>query len=168
MAVSGELVLSYRTIQVPADAATAARNHRDACVASFGDDSRCEADVRYLSWLRAKVEEFPEGFVLAYLGDRCVGHLELEVPYGLPTGYVNLYYVLPEFRRQGLGTLMHLYAEKYFRSWEASCIELHVSPTNRAAMQFYRRLGYRAVQLEGAGAPLWRMKRELDLAVREK
>src|ERR1700726_3224620 len=62
VAVMGDPVLSYRTIRVPADAALAARNHRDACVATFGDDSRCESDVRYLSWLKDKVEEFPEGF----------------------------------------------------------------------------------------------------------
>ncbi|MDB5289705.1 MAG: family N-acetyltransferase [Phycisphaerales bacterium] len=165
--MSGDPVLTYRTIRVPADAALAARNHRDACVATFGDDSRCESDIRYLSWLKAKVEEFPEGFVLAFLGGRCVGHLEMEVPYGLPTGYVNLFYVLPQFRRQGLGRLMHVFTERYFRSWEASRIELHVSPTNRAAMQFYRRLGYRAVKLEGTAGPLWRMARELNCAVPE-
>lgn len=166
--MSGDTVLTYRTIRVPADAALAARNHRDACVASFGDDSRCESDVRYLSWLRERIEEFPEGCVLAHLGEQCIGHLEMEVPYGLPTGYVNLFYVLPQFRRRGLGRLMHAYAEKYFRSWEASRIELHVSPMNRAAMQFYRGLGYHAVRLEGTRAPLWRMTRELDCAVPEQ
>jgi ribosomal protein S18 acetylase RimI-like enzyme len=152
------LGLRYRTIHLPNDAAMVARNRRDACIETFGDDANFEGDVRYLAWLRNKVEEFPDGFVLAYDREQCVGHLELEVPYGLPAGYVNLFYIMPDLRGSGYGRLLHAYAEQYFRSWDANRVELHVSPTNRRAMEFYRKLGYRSVALEGAHAPLWRME----------
>src|SRR5947209_15617029 len=136
------LGLTYRTIHLPNDAALVARNRRDACIETFGDDASFEGDVRYLAWLKDKVEEFPDGFVLAFDSNRCVGHLELEVPYGLSCGYVNLFYLVREFRGSGYGPRLHAYAERYFRSWDASRIELHVSPTNRRAMEFYRKLGY--------------------------
>lgn len=151
------LGLTYRTIRLPKDAALVARNRRDACVETFGDDACFEGDVRYLAWLKNKIEEFPDGFVLAHDRHRVIGHLELETPYGSSVGYVNLFYVTPGLRGQGYGHLLHAYAEQYFRSWEATTIELHVSPTNTRAMEFYRKLGYRAVRLEGMRSRLWRM-----------
>jgi ribosomal protein S18 acetylase RimI-like enzyme len=53
---------------------------------------------------------------------------------------------------------MHEHADRYFRSWEAKVIELHVSGRNERAMGFYRSLGYRAVRREGR---LWRMAKPL-------
>src|SRR5690348_2151045 len=160
------LGLKYRTIHLPNDAALVARNRRYACIETFGNDACFEGDVRYLAWLKDKVEEFPDGFVLAFAGSRCVGHLELEVPYGLSAGYVNLFYIMREFRGSGYGARLHAFAERYFRSWEAHRIELHVSPTNRRAMEFYRKLGYHTVRLEGSDSPLWRMELMLTTAAR--
>jgi len=152
--------LSYRTIDPEADCAIVIANYRATYRASYGDDERC--DVRsYLPWLRSRVEEFPEGHVLAYLGKQCVGQLELQVPYGLCTGYVNLYFVAGRFRGQGFGRLLHEYAERYFRSWEANRVELHVASTNTRAVGFYRHLGYHLDRIEGR---LWRMVRSLDHA----
>ena len=154
--------LTYRRIEPARDAALAARHHYDACVSSFGDDSRYEGPRKYVEWLRRQVEQYPDGCVLAFEKGRCVGQMELQVPYGLTVGYVNLYYVTPEFRGKGYGTAMHAYAERYFRSWEATRIELHVSPTNEQAVQFYRRLGYRFIAAdEDPMTRLWKMAKVL-------
>ena len=153
-------VLVYRRIDPNSDARRVLGHHRDACIASFGSDSRF-APRTCLAWLREKAEEFPDGCVLAFLEGQCVGHLEMQVPYGLTTGYVNMFYVTPPFRRMGFGTLMHAYAERYFRSWEALRIELHVVPGNRAAVNLYKKLGYRVLRTEDEGASLWLMGKEL-------
>jgi ribosomal protein S18 acetylase RimI-like enzyme len=143
--------LAYRTIQLPRDAARAITYHRDACRASFGEhfQHHLEHPARYLKSLAARVEEFPEGHLLAFASDQCVGQLELQVPYGSPVGYVNLFYVAPLFRRQGYGRLLHARAQQYFRSWEARIIQLHVSPQNTAAIEFYRAMGYHHARHEG-------------------
>ena len=151
---------TYRTIDPARDADLAFANQRDACIATFGDDSRCQSPERYLRWLTAKVDEFPEGFLLGFLDDRCVGQLELEVPYGLSDGYVNLFYVMPEFRRRGFGRLLHERAEIYFAQWDATRIQLHVSPRNSAAVQFYRRMGYRRTFARTDGL-MWAMEKML-------
>ena len=151
-------VLAYRTIDPDADADFAVEAYRDACRASYGTDDSFPGRRRHLAWLRSRVEEFPDGHVLALLDGRPVGQMELQVPYGLTTGYVNLYYVVPELRGSGLARRMHGYAERYFRSWEADTIELHVAALNERAMGFYRALGYQAVRREGR---LWRMARRL-------
>ena len=152
--------LPYRTINPDsrADADLALEAYLDACRLSYGDQSGFPGRRRHLDWLRSRVEEFPDGHVLAFDGTRCVGQLELQVPYGMTTGYVNLYYVAEAFRGKGYGRRLHEYADRYFRSWEATRIELHVAPVNEMALGFYRHLGYRLVRVEGR---LWRMARDV-------
>ena len=152
--------LSFRTINPDsaADADLSIGAYLDACRASYGDDSGFPGRRRHLDWLRSRVEEFPDGHVLAFDGPRYVGQLELQVPYGLKTGYVNLYFVAGPLRGKGYGRRLHDYADRYFRSWEAERIELHVSPLNEPALGFYRHMGYRLAKVEGR---LWRMARAL-------
>jgi ribosomal protein S18 acetylase RimI-like enzyme len=146
----------YRRIDPRADATVVTRHYHDAHVASFGDDPepphRYSGHAGYLRGLAARVEEFPDGHVLAALPDgRVIGQLELQVPYGLATGYVNLFYVAPAFRGLGFGRRMHAeYGERYFRAWEATRIELDVSRRNTRAIAFYRGLGY---QFDGDQPP---------------
>jgi len=158
--------LTFRTIHPARDADLCAANHYDACLASFGRDGHYEGREAYLAWLEKSVEVYPEGFVLAFKKERFIGQLELQVPYGLTTGYVNLFYVSPDVRGRGYGKLLHDYAELYFRAWEAQTIELHVSPQNIRAIRFYRRLGYTftkpAGRESGKRARLWQMVRPLD------
>lgn len=155
--------LTYRTFDPIGDADLAAQNHYDACVASFGSAARYEGRDTYLRWLRRRVVEFPDGCVMAYLGNDFVGHLELEVPYGLPVGYINLYYVAAPFRRQGYGRRLHEYADRYFRAWEATRIDLHVSPSNKRAVNFYRKMGYKVSAASDApGVRLWKMTKEVE------
>jgi RimJ/RimL family protein N-acetyltransferase len=152
--------LNYRTIDSRRDARLAVAHQLDACICSFGNAARFQGRARYLAWLQSKLEEFPEGFLLAFAGDQCVGQLELEVPYGLNTGYVNLFYLTPEFRGRGFGSALHLRAEIYFRNWEASRVELHCSPTNQRALRFYAKLGYRPEHTNDDRA-LLKMSRQL-------
>ena len=163
MAVITTPTLTYRTIDPEADASLAIANHWDACVASFGScaSAHYQGATGYLNWLRTRVEEYPDGHVLAYLDNQCVGQLELQVPYGSSDGYVNLYHVREKHRGKGIGRLMHEYVERYCRSWEATKIELHVSPTNQRAMGFYRGLGYRLIAASDP-AHLWRMAKTLS------
>ena len=155
-------ILTYRRIDPELDADLVVINHHAACLASFGNDDGYEGRESYLKHLSSRIEEFPDGHVLAMLHDQCIGQLELQVPYGLPTGYVNLFYVSPSYRRLGFGRMMHTFAEHYFRAWEASRIELDVSPTNRPAVRFYLGLGYRFVKND-RGARLRRMVREIPV-----
>ena len=152
LAVEG---LTYRKIDPVADEDFAYENYLAACAASYGDDdAHAISRQRYRAWLRSRIEEFPDGHVFALVGETRVGQLELQAPYGLPTGYINLYAVAAPFRGMGFGKLMHGYVEKYFRAWEVSEVELHVSPGNDVAVKLYRSLGYRVVKQEGRQ---WRM-----------
>lgn len=158
--------LAYRRINPEADAEQVAANFRDAYVCTYGTDRGYAGGRHYLAWLKARVEEFPDGHVLALLGGRVVGQLELQVPYGSKSGYVNVFYVCPEFRGRGWGTRMHDYTERYFRSWEAETIELHVAANNTAALRFYRKLGYGFDPTDAGQGPMVAMRKRLDGAPR--
>ena len=150
--------LEYRRLDPVSDAQIALAHHAAACVASYGLHASPIDRRQYLKWLRDRVEEFPDGHVLVWRAGECVGQLDLQAPYGLPTGYINLYFVREEFRGHGVGTQMHQYVERYFRSWEVARVELHVSMRNDGAQRFYRRLGYKPMRREG---PMYRMALEL-------
>jgi ribosomal protein S18 acetylase RimI-like enzyme len=151
--------LRYRRIDPASDGQLAYAHYRETCIASFGAARRCISQSAYLRWLADRVDEFPDGHLLALLQGQVVGQLELQVPYGSDCGYVNLFWVAGSWRRLGLGRRMHDFALTYFRSWEARRIELHVSPTNHAAVAFYRSLGYRLVTAETNGDDVWLMER---------
>ena len=157
--------LKYRRIDATLDAELAYDSYRDACRASFGSDKSCLPKAKYLAWLASRVEEFPDGHVIALIGDRFIGQLELQIPYGLRAGYVNLFYVALRWRRLGLGRQLHEFADQYFLSWEATSAELHVSPSNTAAVGFYRSLGYRTVGSEDEGGRMWKMRRDYAVSL---
>ena len=60
-------------------------------------------------------------------------------------GYVNLFYVVPELRRQGLGRLLHRHAVSVFSGLGKRAIRLSVAARNAEALAFYRKLGWRSV-----------------------
>ena len=153
-------LLSFRRIDPATDAELAYSHYRNAAIASFGDGEHGSTYEAYVSWLRNRVEEFPDGNVIAMLGHQVIGQLELQVPYGLRIGYINLFYVTRPWRRLGFGRRLHEYAERYFQSWEADQIELHVAPHNTAAVRFYRSLGYKLAIVETTGGRMWKMQRQ--------
>lgn len=154
-------LLTFRRIDLARDADVAADNHRAASVATFGNDHSYLGKSKYLQWLERRVEEFPDGCVIAWLNSQCVGQLELEVPYGLGRGYIDLFIVTSPFRGRGFGRLLNDYAERYFHAWEAKRVELHVSPDNERAVNFYRKLGYRFVRADEGQSKLWKMAKLL-------
>ena len=153
--------LTFRPIDPDADAKFVFAAYLDACRASFGSDATAGTFESHTRWLRSRVEEFPDGHVLALLGGRPVGQLEVQVPYGKTAGYVNLFWVAPHLRGLGWGRKLHDYVERYCRSWEADRVELDVSPDNAQAVGFYRHVGYKFVHIAGEQARLWCMAKQL-------
>ena len=151
--------LAFRPIDVDRDGPAAYARYRDAARASLGSDRAGDRRLPYLAGLRDRCGEFPDGHVLATVDGEVVGQLEVQVPYGLSVGYVNLFYVAPRWRRLGVGRQVHARAAAYCRAWDATAIELHVGPGNLPAVGFYRSLGYRL--LDAGGGRLWRMRLDL-------
>jgi len=152
--------ITYRPIDPVRDRDLVTANYRDTCLASCAST---EAVVGYLPWLVRRVDEFPDGHLLAFIGDDCLGQLELQVPYGKSDGYVNLFCVTRGYRGRGFGRLLHERAEQYFHSWDATAIELDVHPANHRALRFYLSVGYVVRRREPtASGTMWRMTKTID------
>ena len=121
---------------------------RDAYVASFGSPEGIEEEMgadnaRYLESLRARIAQVPEGNAHLWHDERIVGQTEMRFIAGdASVGYVNLFYLLPEFRGQGLGRVLHEHAVAVFTRLGRRTLRLSVSTQNTAAIAVYRKLGW--------------------------
>ncbi|WP_456271444.1 GNAT family N-acetyltransferase [Bacillus sp. AK031] len=122
---------------------------KDSFAVSFNDTSSFNEE-EYLRWLKEKINEFPEGFVMAEAENELIGQLELSIRQheGQPIGYVHLYYLKPECRHKGHGIEIHRYALDYFLKQNVNEYHLRVSPTNTSARKFYKRMGMKEVAPE--------------------
>ena len=69
-------------------------------------------------------------------------HSDICVRFRGDSGYVNLYYLAPQYRDQGWGRFLDGYAVSYLTSLGFSAARLSVSPTNLQAMRFYAKQGW--------------------------
>lgn len=134
-------------IDLARDLATCIQFRRDMYVASFGsrdglDEEMGEGDATYVAQLRARVEQFPEGNMHLWEGDRIVGQTEMRLDEEPGVGYVSLFYLAPEHRGQGVGKLLHDHAVKVFGARGMERMRLSVSTRNAPAIAFYRKLGW--------------------------
>lgn len=133
------------------DVETCVRLRRDAYVATYGsaegmDEELGTDNAKYLAHLRRRIAELPGGNAHLWSGERIVGQAEMRLVDDDPAlGYVNLFYVVPELRRQGLGRLLHRHAASVFSALGKRAIRLSVAARNAEALAFYRKLGWRTV-----------------------
>jgi len=144
--------LRIEPIDLSRHSATCVEFRRDSFHASFGTLDGCDEEMGadgaiYLAKLRKRMAEVPEGNSHVWLGDRIVGQTEMRLADEPNMGYVNLFYLLPEWRKHGLGWRLHEHAVDVFSARGMRGIRLSVSRTNERALAFYRRVGWRRVGL---------------------
>jgi ribosomal protein S18 acetylase RimI-like enzyme len=142
--------LRLAPIDLARDAAACIEFRRDSFHASFGTHDGCDAEMGadgalYLDKLRRRIAEVPEGNSHLWHGDRIIGQAEMRLSDEPDKGYVNLFYLVPEWRHRGLGRLLHDHAMEVFDARRMRAIRLSVSRTNEGAIAFYRRLGWKRV-----------------------
>jgi aminoglycoside 6'-N-acetyltransferase len=135
-------------IDLERDAATCIAFRRDSFHASFGTHEGCDEEMGadgslYLAKLRARMAQVPEGNCHVWHGGTIIGQTEMRFADDPGKGYVNLFYLTPEWRHRGLGRLLHDHAVSVFSARGCSAIRLSVSRSNERALAFYRRLGWK-------------------------
>lgn len=120
----------------------------DSFVCSFGSAGRFyeqngRGAERYLQWLRQRMAEIPNSCVHVWQGEQIIGQVEMmRWKRDASVGYVNLFYLMPEFRGQGLGQRLDEYAARFFKQLGCQSARLSVSPTNSPAIRFYLSHGW--------------------------
>jgi ribosomal protein S18 acetylase RimI-like enzyme len=138
------LNLDFRVIDLSRDAGTAVAFRRDSYVCSFGSDEAFGDVETYLAWLRERIARQPTGHVHVWQGSAIIGQLEMLIHSTSPvSGYVNLFYLLPQARGRGLGEALHKYFLQFMQAGGARVARLSVSPGNHRARAYYLEHGWR-------------------------
>lgn len=136
--------LSFRTIDLSLDADTAVAFRRDSYVCSFGSDHAFGNVDDYLAWLKDRIARQPTGYVHVWDGTKIIGQMEMLIHQTTPVrGYVNLFYLVPEARGQGIGATLHAYFLDFMRGEGARLARLSVSPSNARALAYYQKRGWK-------------------------
>ena len=137
-------------IELPRDAAMCIAFRRDSYQESFGSLDGCDDEMgvdgaRYLERLRLRIADVPEGNAHVWHGGDVIGQTEMRLTDDARVGYVNLFYLVPEWRHRGVGRMLHDHAVAVFEARGMRAIRLSVAQRNAAAVAFYNRLGWRRV-----------------------
>jgi GNAT superfamily N-acetyltransferase len=123
----------------------------DAFVESFGDASKFHEDdgrgsERYRVWLRERLANDPTSAVFVVQDTEIIGQVTAgKWKQDATVGYVNLYYLVPEKRGKGLSRFLEEYTINYLLGLGFRTARLSVSPTNRRAVRFYEKSGWRDI-----------------------
>lgn len=144
--------LMFTTIDLAKHKDMCIKFRRDSYVRSFPDglerfNTENGVDGNgYIEWLRERINDFPQGCVHAWITQHIVGQIESCVRDN-GTGYVNLFYLVPDARGRGWGTQLHDYISHIFASENVKNIRLSVAIQNEQAISFYRKIGWRELGL---------------------
>ena len=139
--------VSFESINLEKNRDLCVRFRKDSYVCSFGTSEnyiREGGDNNYLTWLKAKIAENPGSAVHVKWNDKIIGQLELgKSKTQAHVGYVNLYYLAPEFRGKGFSSLLDQYAVQFLRNCGYQKAQLSVSPSNARAIRYYQKMGWK-------------------------
>ena len=141
-------MIEFRPVDISVHRNTCIEFRADSFVASFGNAEKFyEADgkgaERYIDWLKTKIDKDPASVVHVWEGDKIIGQIEMgRLRDDQTCGYVNLYYLIPEKRGHGLGTLLDQHSMSYFKNHGLEKVRLSVSPTNGRALAYYKKMGW--------------------------
>jgi len=90
--------------------------------------------------IERKLRVNPEWFFVGILGGKVVA--TCMAGYEGHRGWINYLAVSPQYRRQGIATLMMNQAESRLRAAGCPKINLQIRETNKEVIQFYKSIGY--------------------------
>lgn len=143
--------ITYELVDLTFSSAKCIQFRKDTHICSFGSLDSWEADSgvnseKYLNYLNKYVAEAPYGILHAKVSNEIIGQTEFRVdPRSEGVGYVNLIYVVPEFRGTGASTLVHQKIISTLREKNCNLARLSVSPKNSRAVAFYLKQGWSRV-----------------------
>lgn len=140
--------LVFRPVDLDAHLDTCIRFRIDTHVCGFGSAERFhESDGkganRYADWLKKKAANLSGCLVHLWQGETIIGQIEMgRLPSDSTIGYVNLFYLIPQARGQGMGALLEAYAWTFLSGLGCRSLRLSANPANAPAWSFYRKQGW--------------------------
>lgn len=145
------MTLSFKPIDLSQHGALCSQIRAETFAVSFASDALFWAEAGpggefYLAALRERMDCLEGSCVHAWVEDQIAGMLELKPSANDPAvGYVNTFYLMPEFRGQGLTQELEEYIQGFFVGQGVTTVRLTVSPANTRAVSYYRKHGWAEV-----------------------
>lgn len=155
--------MNFRTIDIEKDKDMIIKFRKDSYVVSFGSDEGFGDEIAYINRIKERVDKFPNGQVIIEKDNLPIGQMELQIREfaGKEIGYVNLFYLIQDYRGKGHGKDLIRYAEAFFRKSNVSEYHLRVSPDNQRAIRLYSKSGMEKVGEEDEKYLVLRMRKVL-------
>lgn len=134
--------------------------YRDAWITVHGSEQGFFPEAYRQSAAQA-ASRHPSALMKVLAGENFAGIIELDTDraHEYDAGWVSFCYLAPDFRNRGLGVQLVGHAVSVFRRLGRQSLRLHVSEENRAAISFYKKLGFAQIgEDEGVRAPLYLME----------
>jgi ribosomal protein S18 acetylase RimI-like enzyme len=144
-------MLTFKTIDTTEDRRICISNRLDAYLCTHGSSDGFLSQIggkrgdSYMNRLNTRIEQLPQGNCLCFFNGQLAGQLELKWHDNPNVGYVNLFYLRPEYRGVGLGRKLHERSIDIFQTLGADSILLSVGKNNKNAKAFYETLGWQNI-----------------------
>ncbi len=142
------LDLEFLPVDVDRHAALCIQFAEDTEICRFGSAMQLHGEdgdwaERYVQRMRDKLSADPESCLHVWRGGEIVGQMNLGRFVDPSVGYINVFYVAPACRGEGVADGMEQYATDWFKRRGFASARLSVTPSNVRAVHFYLRSGWR-------------------------
>ncbi len=140
--------LDFKPLNIEADFALALQYRRDSYQISFATEQGFWEEVgqdgeKYRSKMEARQLDTRWAYVHVWHQDQIIGQLEFHNYSDWPDcGYVNLFYLLPEWRGQGLFQALQNFIVGQLAKSGCTCAILSASRSNQRALHAYQKHGW--------------------------
>lgn len=117
--------------------------------------------ISYIQRMEERIHKFPDGQLIIEDSGKPIGQVGFDIQEynGKEIGYVNIFYLIPEYRGRGIGKEIIQYVEDFFTKSNVSEYHLRVSSRNEKAINLYTKIGMIKINEEDGSL---RMKKTLS------
>ncbi|MCJ8340757.1 MAG: GNAT family N-acetyltransferase [Pseudomonadales bacterium] len=135
----------FKTINLQEDFATCCQFRRDAHVVNFGSDQGFDSKLpAYKKQIQEAIDYLPLGNCHLWADKEIIGQTEMKFTDDPKVGYVGLLYLVPEYRGNGIGELLHQHSVEVFSAANKAEIQSSVGQSNNPALSFYQKHGWKS------------------------
>ena len=149
----------FKTINLQEDFDTCCQFRRDAHVLNFGDDQGFDSKLpAYKKQIQEVIDYLPLGNCHLWADKEIIGQTEMKFTDDPKVGCVSMLYLVPEYRGNGIGELLHQHSVEVFSAANKAEIQSTVGQSNKPAISFYQKHGWTSQNSETGGDEMTLMK----------
>lgn len=139
----------FKDADLQLDMASCIEFRKDSFRINYGSEKSFETEMGeqgevYAEALRSFQQEYPYGVIHVWHGERIIGQIEFRIEkLFTDKAFIPLFYLVPEERGSGIGSLMHDYLIETLRQQGCNGARILVSSSNDRGLAFYKKHGWR-------------------------